>query len=168
MKRFISAFLLLCLFGCSSTEHIDPALQLRHRLLNCETCRFDAIITADYGDKVYSFSLNCTMDSNGDVSFCVVQPDTINGITGKISANGGALTFDDQVLAFPTLADGQLSPVSGPYLLIKTLRSGYIRACGEEEDLWKLQISDSYAQRADILYAGRRYLAMQIENFEIR
>lgn len=123
------------------------------------------------------------MDTDGGMTFTVVEPETISGISGKLSVSGGALTFDDQVLAFPMLADQQLTPVSAPYLLIKTLRGGYIRACGADGELTKLQINDSYAEQAleldiwldgslrpvhcDILYSGRRFLAMKISDFVI-
>ena len=171
----------MLLSGCASYQDTDPALQLRQQLQN-STCSFIAEITADYGDEIYTFSLNCSMETDGTVRFAVVKPESICDITGSMSGSGGAITFDDQVLAFPMLADGQVSPVSAPYLLIKTLRSGYIRSCGEDGDLWKLQINDSYQDQAleldiwvtkdlqpvhcDILYAGRRYLSLVIDDFQ--
>lgn len=130
-----------------------------------------------------SFSLDCMMDSSGSVHFTVSEPETITGISGTIDGNGGELTFDNEVLAFPVLADGQVIPVSAPYLLIKTLRGGYIGACGTDGDLLRVQINDSYKDNAlmldiwlnstnkpvcaDILYKGRRYLTLQIDNFTL-
>ena len=184
MKRILAVVFVLFLFGCSTAEYTEPAIELRQRLLSGRNCLFDCIVTADYGDKLYTFSMKCEADQNGKVSFIVSEPDTIRGISGNMSAQGGAITFDDQVLAFPMLADGQVAPIGAPFLLIKTLRSGYIRSCGKDDRFWKIQIDDSYEEkslqldiwldehlapiRCDILYAGRRYLVVDIENFVIQ
>jgi hypothetical protein len=114
----------------------------------------------------------------------VEAPDTISGITGRFKGEEGALTFDDVALAFPLLADGQVTPVSGPWILLKTLLGGYLTACNQEEELLHLTINDSYEDdalqleiwlnennlpvQAEIIYAQRRILTMQIENFQIR
>ena len=125
--------------------------------------------------------MDCKMDTSGSVYFTVTEPETIAGITGNIADDGGELTFDDQILAFPMLADGQVAPVSAPYLLMKTLRGGYISACGTDGELYRVQINDSYEANAlqldiwldsthlpvcaDILYKGRRYLTLKIDRF---
>ena len=183
MKRIFPILLALCLIGCSSQKQVHSALVLRDKLLHCESCSFTVDITADYGDKIYTFTMSCQADSVGNVRFSVVSPETIRDITGKLSVEGGALTFDDQMLAFPMLADGQITPVSAPWILIKTLRSGYIRCSGADGEYEKTQIDDSYEAnalqldiwfsdqqipiRADILYEGRRFLSMEIKLFRI-
>lgn len=182
MKRVIAVLLLFCLLpGCKSMKGTAPALALREELLNANGCSFRAGITADYGDVVYTFSLDCVADSSGNISFTVVAPETISGVTGNIDQIGGSLTFEDQVLAFPLVADGQLSPVSAPWLLIKTLRSGYISSGGQDGAYYKLQMDDSYEEdplRADIwldtankpthcdfMWDNKRILSVEITNF---
>lgn len=184
MKRAIALVLAIFLLtGCSTEGELNHALKLREQLLNSDGCTFEAVITADYGQKVHTFSMQCSFDDRGDLSFTVTKPETINGITGTISGEGGMLTFDDQVLAFELLADDQVTPVSGPWLLIRTLRSGYIRACGEDGEYKKLQIDDSYEEealaldiwldedgvpaRADIMYDGRRIVSLEVYQFAI-
>ena len=158
---------------------MDRALALRSRLL-AQGVAFDSEIVADFSDKIYSFGVHCDFDGQGNLTFSVTEPDTIAGITGKVSARGGKLTFDDQALAFPTLADGQLSPVSAPWVLIHTLRSGYLTSAGMEGDKVRIAIDDSYADNAlhldiwldeenlpahcEILWKGRRVLSMAIKN----
>lgn len=170
--------------GCSGKrEELDRAMKLRTSLL-AAGCSFDAEITADYGDEMYIFAVSCRGDSRGNLGFTVTAPETIAGITGVIENGEGKLTFEDAVLAIPLLADGQLSPVSAPWVLLKTLQGGYLTAAGMEEDLLRLTVNDSYAEdalqldiwldssdrpvRADILYDGRRILAMKISNFSIQ
>ena len=143
----------------------------------------DVAITADYGDQTYTFAMGCQFDAHGDLSFSVQQPDTIAGISGNITDAGGNLTFDDMALAFPLLADGQLSPVSAPWVLMKTLRSGYITSAGEVDERILLIIDDSYADDAltvhimldsdgmpavgEIYYKDRRILTVEVKNCKI-
>lgn len=174
---------LLLLGGCKGPEEeLDRAMALRAKLL-ASSVSFDAEITADYGDELHTFSLYCEGDTRGNLGFRVTAPETIADITGRIDGGEGKLTFRDTALAFPLLAEDQLSPVSSPWIFYQTLRSGYLTAAGMEEDLLRLTIDDSYEEdaltldiwlneqdipiRAEILYDGRRILTLEIENFQI-
>jgi len=183
MKRLLVVFLLVFLLvGCdSSKSSVKPGMILRDKLLSSNGCKFTAAITADYGDVFQTFSLECTADQAGNIDFTVLEPDVIYGITGEISAEGGRLSFDDHALAFSMLADGQIAPVSSPWILVKTLRSGYIRACEKNKDGFHLIIDDSYEEdalqldvylskdhiptQADILWRGRRILSLTVKSF---
>lgn len=182
MKRIIPILLTLVLLtGCAGAKDtMDRAMALRSALL-AKGAEFDATVTADYGDKTYSFGMHCLLDEQGKLTFSVTAPETIAGITGTVSASGGRLTFDGNALAFSLLADGQVSPVSGPWLLMKTLRSGYLTSCGMENGCLRVAIDDSYEddalhldiwlderdcpKRGEILWQGRRILTVEIENF---
>ena len=156
-------------------------MSLRTKLLG-SGCQFEASVTADYGDKTYSFEMACRVDKAGNLQFEVLQPDTISGITGSIADSGGKLTFDDSALAFPLQADGLLSPVSGPWVLLKALRGGYVRHCGMEEGLLRVRVDDSYDEdaltldiwldggvpvRGDIYEENRRILVIEVKSFTI-
>ena len=183
MKRIaVVMCVLLLLTGCAGTgEQLDRAMTLRSKLLAATGCSFDAVITADYGDTTYTFSMNCRGDDQGNLQFSVTAPESIAGISGLVSITGGKLTFDDKVLAFDLMADGLVTPVSAPWVLLKTLRSGYLTSCGREGEYLRLSIDDSYAQDAlhldiwlgegdlpvqsDIYWQGRRLLSVKVENF---
>lgn len=185
LKRILCILLLLVILpGCSDGRaEMDRAMALRSRLLAASGIRFDAVVTADYGDKLTTFSLSCETDEEGNLRFTVLSPESIEGITGILSATGGKLTFEDTALAFPTMADGQLSPVSAPWILLNTLRSGYLTSCALEEGALRLSIDDSYADdalhldiwldpsdqpaRGEILWQGRRLLSVTVTNFTI-
>ncbi len=183
MKRVLAVVVVLfILTGCSSTNReLDRGMRLRDRLLSGGGCAFDAVITADYGEKYYIFTLKCQSDTAGNVTFAVTEPETISGITGTITEDGGKLTFDENALAFELLADGQITPVSAPWFMLRTLRSGYINACGKEKDGLYIRIDDSFSGgtlqvdlwadetdipvRAEILYQGKRIVSIDVENF---
>lgn len=184
-KAAFGIILLFLLSGCANArQDIDRAMELRSGLLAGAGCDFRASITADYGDTIQSFTMDCRADELGNLSFTVTEPDSIAGITGKLSKDGGALTFDGTALSVPMLADGQLAPVSAPWVFLNTLRSGYLTSAGREEDLLRVSIDDSYEEnalqldiwlngenlpvRGEILYDGRRILSLVVENFRIR
>lgn len=182
MKRLaLLCLVLLLLCGCApNSADLDRAMALRGRLQQKEVS-FDVDITADYGDKIHTFSMSCQADTKGNMKFTVAKPESIAGISGTVSKGSGKLTFDDQVLAFDILADNLISPVSGPWVLIETLRSGYLTSCSQENELLRVAIDDSYAenalhlevwldsndipQRCEIYWQGRRLLSMHVRNF---
>ena len=182
--RIVFAVITVLLTGCSHKDSTERAMCLRQDLLKAEKCTFRADITAIYENDQYSFSLSCCMEPSGKLNFSVISPETITGISGFVDGNKGGITFDDQVLGFPLMADGTISPVSAPWVLMKTLRSGYITSCGKEENLYRILLDDSYEAkqlhtdiwiddnnipvRGDILWNGRRALSVTISEFVIQ
>ncbi len=183
MKRFLSLFLfVILLVGCGSSEdNMDHALAFRQKLLQQAGCRFDCNLTADYGDILYQFSLNCEADNKGNISFTVSAPDSISGITGTISTAGGKIKFDDTILGFPILSEDLPTPLSAPWLFITALRSGYIRSSDVDNGKLSLTIADTYEEDAmlmqihldeqerpascEFVWKGRRILSMVINSF---
>ena len=175
---------LVLLSGCTGKrDEMDRVMRLRAELLGSEGCSFTAHLTADYGDQIHEFTLYCEGRNNGNLGFRVEAPETIAGITGKFEGQKGMLTFDEFALEFPRLTDDQITPVSGPWILLRTLMGGYLTSCGPDGENLRVTINDSYEEdaltldiwlnaenapiRAEILYDGRRIVTMDIENFTI-
>ena len=175
---------ILLLTGCAGeNKPLTEAMQVRDRLLSASQCSFQASVTADYGDSMYTFSMDCCADQTGMIQFEIKKPETIAGIKGTISDKGGAVSFEDTALYFDLITDDQLTPASAPWIFLKTLRSGYISAVCMEGELLHITADDSYEEdsltldiwlsvekvpvRADILYDGKRILSLEIENFVI-
>lgn len=182
LTAVVLVFVLLT--GCGKANHdLKRATELRERLSKSNGCSFLANITADYGEQILQFSLDCKTESNGDLTFTVVKPESIADIQGSFSHDGGQITFDDQVLAFPKLAEGELSPISSPWLIIKTLLGGYLKSCGKDDNGLRVTIDDSYEEDAlqldiwlndtdmpfyaEILWQGRRIISVNVDNFVI-
>ena len=179
----------LCLFlflisGCSdASNEIERGMVLRSSLLQSSGCSFDAKITADYGEEVYQFGMSCCADADGRIKFVVTSPETISGISGEISEEGGKVIFEDTALQFNLMADGHLSPVSAPWIFLKTLRSGYLTSAGMQDGLLRLTIDECYDDDAlhldiwldghnkpvcaDVFCDGIGILSLKIENFVI-
>lgn len=174
----------LCLTGCGGkNEELERCLALRARALQGTSCTFCAQVTADYGDILYEFTMDCQTSGSGDMAFQVRGPETLSGITGTLSADGGTLTFDDTALAFPMLVEGLASPVSGPWLFWKALTAGCITSAGREGETLRLSVDDSFEDsalrldiwcdgadtpvRAEVCQEGRRILTISLGNFTI-
>lgn len=183
-KAGVLAVLVLFLAGCGqSSRELERGLSLRSKLQKAASSSFDAEITADYGETIYTFTLSCVGQNNGDLTFTVAAPESIAGITGKIDSQGGALTFDEHALHFDLLADGQTTPVAAPWIVYKSILGGYLTSAGLEDGNLRLTIDDSYEDnaltadvwldendlpaRAQILYKGRSFLSLSITNFQI-
>lgn len=182
MKRILLPLVLsgVLLAGCLGSSGLDRAVALRAQLLS-SGCVFDTVVTADYGDRSYTFTMACQADSGGNLSFEVVEPASIAGITGQISEAGGELTFSDLALDFGVLAEGRTTPVSAPWLLVHTLRSGCITAATEDDDGYRVTIDDTYEedaltldiwvdqdnlpQNAHIAWQGVDILSLELQNF---
>lgn len=159
---------------------MDRTLALRGKLQQTEVA-FVVQTVADYADKTYTFAMECRSDAMGNLKFKVTEPQTIAGITGNIAKGTGKLTFDDKILAFDILADGLISPVSGPWVMMETLRGGYLTACVQESEGLRVSIDDSYAEKAlhldiwlddadlpkycEVYWSGRRLLSMTVSSF---
>lgn len=186
MKRIVCCILMLfILSGCDQTDaYLNRALSLRKNLNTCSAFTFDTHITADYGEELYDFTVRCSANPNGDMSFIILSPETIEGISGKIESGKGKIIFDEAVLAFPIIAEGELSPISAPWLMCKSLLSGYLSSCCNENGYTRVTLNDSYEEDAltvdlrlngqdipvfgEIIWQGRRILSLSVENFQIQ
>lgn len=181
MKRL---FALLCvmiiLVGCAKDDGVNQALSLRQQIQCGNGCSFHAEITADYGDALYTFLMECQYSKDGVLNFRVLEPENISGITGLVSNKSGKLSFDDKMLAFELLVEGLLSPVSAPWVVMNGVSSGYISMCDYDLDDLHIRLDDTYGDQpllidiwcsgsdpkyAEILYGGKRILSMRFENF---
>ena len=90
------------------------------------------------------------------------------------------MLFRSVVLAYPLMAQGRLSPLSGPWVVMKAIRSGCIIAAGQEGELTRVTIDDSYADnaltvdvwleegqviQAEVAWEGLRCLVMTFDDF---
>ncbi len=185
MKRVFALLMsIFLLSGCKSEDRlIGQVVDLRTLIAGCSECNFDAVVTADYGDSTYTFTMKCQYDGKGNMQVSVTAPETISGITAQISQGTGKLTFDDQALVFEMIADEQISPICAPWLLMEALCSGYISTCGTDGEYIRARIDDSFAGaqfsvdtwisadnqpvRAEIVWQGRRILSIDINEFVI-
>lgn len=181
-KLWILCCLVLCLTACGGekSQPTQKALDFRTGLMEAGGCSFTAVVTADYGEKVYSFTLDCSY--NGDKTrLRVLEPESIAGIAATVSGNGAVLEFDGVELEFGKLANGFPSPVAAPWLLGQCWTGEYIAWAGPDGDLERITYLRGYddeeltvdtwldANRvpvyAEVAQDGVRCLTVEIKDF---
>lgn len=183
MKRILALLTIIPLLtGCSRADNtLDMAMEFRRMIASSPEATFHTEVTADYGDKSYTFGMDCNINKDSSVQFSVTSPESIQGISGSITDTSGKLTFDDKVLLFEPIADGILSPISAPWFFIQGLQSGYIDACAASDNGYTIEIQDNYREKtihisvcmneknvpvyAEIIWDGMRIMSIDIENF---
>ena len=181
MKRlFVAVLIVSFLLGCeSNTNSYHDIITMREKL-NCGAqCKFTAFVTLDYGESLYTFAAECETDSQNNMSLTIVEPAAITGICCEIDAESGKLVFDDNILGFEMLADDQITPVCVPWLLLKTLRGGYISSYGAESVLFDDSFKgcefstrlyfgkNGLPSEAEFIWQGKRIASMTVADFTI-
>lgn len=134
---------LLFLTGCSGRANISEgeklALEIRSEFLAASSCTAKAEVTADYGQRVYQYSLDITA-SEEETVLVLTQPDTVAGITARIMKETGWLEYDGLSVETGPLNDEGLTPVSAVPTLLEAARSGYMTSCMLEEESGLLRV----------------------------
>lgn len=149
MRKRICALMmtLVLLTGCSrggqganrSAEEL--ALSIRAEYLAMTAFTASADIKADYGQRVYEYSVNLSWMKDGDVCLTVTAPEDVSGITARIQNGMSYLEFDGVSLETGVLSGTGLSPIEAIPALMDYLLTGYIAVCdfetvGQQEVLW--------------------------------
>lgn len=120
--------LLLCACGAGETSAQTP-VRFRTSLTEAGGCDFAAAVTADYGDYIRQFSLNCSAEI-GNTTLTVTAPDNAAGITAAVSGDKATVSFGDTILAVEEFSTRKISPMAAPYILERAWSTGYISSTG--------------------------------------
>ena len=133
----ISALMMtLLLSGCGGGEGqqaLNAALTIRSEFLALSAFSTQAELTADYGQRIYTYTLDISADTEETV-LTVREPELVSGITARIRDDSGFLEYDDLCLETgPLTADG-LTPLSAIPAMLDAVRGAYILSCGFGDD----------------------------------
>ena len=184
MRRFSAAILLLLflLSGCTPQETaLSPAIEFRAALAN--GCRFHAQVSADFGETVASFAMDCETDSDGVLRLTVTEPETLSGITATVKNGGGTITYDGMALDFGLLANGNVVPAAAPAIAADCWLRQYISSAGYEDERYRATYERGFDEKrlfvdtwfenavpicAEVCYNGQRILKIQITEFQLQ
>jgi len=169
--------------GCAaqSREPEQQALEIRTSLMEAGGCSFTADVTANYGDRVYAFVLACRYE-NGEAQLEVLEPEAIAGIRAETSQHGTELIFEGTELEFGQLANGFVSPVAAPWLLVQCWIEEYIAYAGADGELERVTYLRGYHDEelavdtwfrgkipvyAEVAQEGVRCLTAEIHDFQM-
>lgn len=126
-----SALLLTgCTGGGSSTKDKLEAAQSVYRTMS--GCTAQAEITADYGQRVYGYTVDLTVKGGSGV-MTVKQPENLAGTVLTWSDGETKLAFDGTELDTGALSDSGLSPADAMPTILTACQGGEIVDCCMEE-----------------------------------
>lgn len=135
MRKLVLCVLMMTLLltACGGkaggNEAEELALAVRTEYLACTACSGTAVITADYGQRVYCYEMSFTADEEETV-LTLTAPETVAGLTARLSAKkDSVLEYDGAVLETGPLEEGGLTPVSALPAILETVREGYLDTC---------------------------------------
>ena len=189
MRRIFCFCLLLCLclVGCgdgSADRSMQQAVDFRTALMSAGGCVFQAEVSADFGEKLYEFTLQCDYTPDDTATLTVTAPEMIAGIEATVSADGAKVTFDGTELDFGRLANGRVAPMALPWLLGRAWSSEYISSAGKDGETTVVTCLMGYGDeeitvdtwldkksvpiRCDVSCDGMRCLAVTISDFRYK
>ena len=122
--------LLLCACGAGNTSAQTP-IAFRTSLNDSGECSFRAAVTADYGEYIREFLLDCQTGPDS-ATLTVMEPEVAMGITAEVSGEDASVSYDGTVLAVEDFSSRRISPMAAPYILSEAWRGGYISATGRD------------------------------------
>lgn len=149
MRRRLCALMMILplLAGCSGGEQgggtsaDELALSIRTEYLAMTACAATVEMTADYGQRVFEYTLSVSWQKGGETLLTVVAPEEIAGITARVQNGSSYLEYDGASLETGLLSAEGLSPMEAVPAIVNYILSGYIAECdfetvGESEQLW--------------------------------
>lgn len=129
--------------GEAATEQTaqETAHELRDRYLAAEGCSGTVEVTADYGLRVYQFTLDFQWEREGETVLSITAPEELAGLTARVGAGESRLEFDGVSLGTGDLTGGEgLTPMELIPAVMGYTLDGYMAECvyevlGEAEAL---------------------------------
>lgn len=147
---------LLLLSACQGGEAeggqtADEAARLvRTEYLAAAGCAGRVEVTADYGARVYAFTLDFTWRREGESTLSVVAPEELAGLTARIADGEGRLEFDGVSLGAGDLTGEGLTPMELLPSVMEYVGGGYMAECVFEalggQDALRVLFRDPEAQ----------------------
>ena len=126
----------LVLTACGGRVQADDpqeqALAIRAEYLAADGCAATLDVTADYGQRVYTYRVSVTV-AGGESVLTVTEPVELAGITARLTDGQSQLEYDGAVLETGPLSPEGLSPLGAVPVLLECARSGFIDSCGAEQ-----------------------------------
>ena len=124
----------------------ELALEIRGEYLSMAGCTARAELTADYGQRVYTYGLDisCTQE---ETVLTITEPENISGVTARIQAGETVLEYDGVRVETGALNRDGLSPMDAVPALLTAAKEGFLaqsvlEGSGEEAETLHITIRD--------------------------
>lgn len=137
--------MLLLLTGCGGQEGENGAealaVAIRGEYMAMTGYSLQAQVNADYGQRVYDFTLSVTSDGE-ETTVVIREPEILAGVTARIDGDEGTLEYEDLSLETGFLDGESLSPVSALPTLVEAARTQYIDRCTLADGVLEVHCAD--------------------------
>lgn len=107
----------------------EEARQVRTEFLAADSCSGTAEVTADYGQRVYDFTLDFTWQREGETVLTLTAPEDLAGLTARIEKGQSRLEFDGISLDTGELTGEGLTPMELVPALMEWTQEGFMSQC---------------------------------------
>ena len=134
MRRTLSCVLMMTLLlsacGGSGEESAEQlAARIRAEYLSLSGWTGEVELIADYGERVYEFTVAAHWKRGGDTVLTVTAPELIAGITARWSEGKGYLEYEGVTLSTGPLNGDGLNPLEAIPFLMEQITAGYVARC---------------------------------------
>lgn len=175
-KRICALMIVLvCLLASCGRGKDDPdelLQQVRGHYLELSACGGHGELTADHGQRVYTYGIDFTWTRDGDIRLVLTAPENIAGAVAHIASGETALEFDGVMLETGALDSAGLTPIDVIPALLTYAREGFVSACvlegeGEEKMLHMIcsdpERSPGEGVEADLWFDGETFALLRGE-----
>ena len=124
---------LLCACGGGNADN-ELVLSLREDFQNMDAWSGEMELTADYGQRVYDYSVSFTGDREEGTTLTITAPEEAAGITAVAKEGQTWLDYDGVRLETGPLDPQGLSPMDALPALLTELETGTVAEVGTETD----------------------------------
>ena len=124
---------LLCACGGGNADN-ELVLSLREDFQNMDAWSGEMELTADYGQRVYDYSVSFTGDREEGTTLTITAPEEAEGITAVAKEGQTWLDYDGVRLETGPLDPQGLSPMDALPALLTELETGTVAEVGTETD----------------------------------
>ena len=138
MRKTLFCVLMMILLLCSCAgEEMgmtadECALQMRTKYLASDFCSGSAVVTADYGERVYGFTIDFIWQYEGTTEITVTAPKELEGLHATVEEGKSRLEFQGFSLGTGDLTGEGLTPLEYLPAVMSYIRDGYMAECSFE------------------------------------
>lgn len=129
----IACLLVSCGKGGGKRETEELLQRLRGRYLELTACGGHGELTADYGQRVYTYGIDFVWRKEGETRLVLTAPENVAGAVAHIEKGETALEFDGVMLETGALDSAGLTPIDAIPALLTYAREGFVSSCVVEE-----------------------------------
>lgn len=151
MRKLLTCVLMMTLLlsGCKAggggESPEELAGTIRDEYQNMAGWSAVAEVTADYGEKVFDFTMDVQWRREGETVLTITAPELLAGITARVAEKETVLEYDGVGLSLGALDGDGLTPVSAVTALMDRIGQGYMARCawtGPEESQLAIRYQD--------------------------